>query len=106
MVRCMVNEVQAGMVLAKAVCVQGGCLLNNGNTITAKHLQSFKAWGVKVIWIEGEGAVELGKEKKEDSGEINPKIEQINFRFSKSDHTVELIEMLKKNALSQICKHP
>lgn len=94
MVLTLVNSLTEGMVIARPVVINGRTLLTAGSTLSAKHMQILKAWGVNDVWVEGSSgeytdAIDINNES---FSEIR---EKIDHRFSRCS-TDEITQELKR----------
>ena len=57
MIYLKLDELKAGMVLAKPVNNhQESLLLDSGTKITEKNIRMFKSWGIAAVWVKGDSA--------------------------------------------------
>ncbi len=99
MIRCSLSDAAEGMVLAKPILVEGRCLLNAGMSLTKKHLQIFKSWGISEFCIEGDDVVSAEDNGSNEPENQNPILEPVYSRFSKIEDTDGLLSMLKRLAV-------
>ncbi len=100
MAKVKVKDLQEGAILADDVRDQNGMLiLSQGQSVSGKHLRTFKSWGVTEIDIETieEGEIEACSiEKNEDtvSAEVKAKVDEL-FRYTDTQHPAmaELMEL-------------
>ncbi|MBN2468415.1 MAG: hypothetical protein JXD19_09730 [Deltaproteobacteria bacterium] len=69
MIHLAVRNAKPGMVLAEAVCnLHGTLLLKQGVELTLRNVMMLKSWGIRKIFVEGEGDEdEAGDKKRSDS---------------------------------------
>jgi hypothetical protein len=100
MTKVKIKDLQEGMILAGDVKDQNGMLIvSQGQSISEKHLRTFKTWGITEIDIEGNmgDRAEVGPAEKNAvivSEEVKEKVDEL-FRYTDKQHpaTVELMEL-------------
>lgn len=83
-----INDIKEGMELAEDVVnLNGAILLKAGCTITEKHIQALKAWGIAEANISGVEKDNLGEPSLEavDPEEIARIDQDLKYLFQKTD---------------------
>jgi hypothetical protein len=110
MTKININDLQAGMVLKQAVFHSGGgLLLNEGVTLTEKHIRVFRQWGVTDVQIHGEEMPDPEQSALVTvPDEIIKEIEEhlaSRFSLAKGDSVMtEIMEITKKIRLQEWLK--
>ena len=83
MISLSLGRLEPGMVLAEPVHnFQGVLLLDAGSTLTGKHIQILKSWGVTKISVEGESKRKKGRDS-ESGNEVRLAVEkELKKKFS------------------------
>ena len=100
MTKVKIKDLQEGMILADDVKDQNGMLIvSHGQSISEKHLRTFKTWGITEIDIEENmgDQEEVGPGGKNEvivSEEVKEKVDEL-FRYTDKQHPamVELMEL-------------
>lgn len=100
MTKVKVKDLQGGMVLADDVRDQNGMLiLAQGQSVSEKHLRTFKSWGITEIDIDvnGGGSGQADRTEKNErivSVEVKEKVDEL-FQYTDKQHPAiaELIEL-------------
>ncbi len=95
-----INKLKPGMVLDKNVVDRTGrLLLTSGHEVTAKHIRTFKAWGitevdVELVVEEQETTVSLGVKPDVVPEDIQKEIDVL-FRYNDRRHPaiMELVDL-------------
>ena len=95
-----INKLQPGMILNKNVVDRTGrLLLTSGHEITAKHIRTFKAWGITEVDVEvtveeESKAVSLGIKPATVPEDIQNEIDLL-FRYNDRRHPaiMELVDL-------------
>jgi hypothetical protein len=74
MAKVNIEDLAPGMVLAAdAVLASGRAMLRAGQTLTEKHIQTFKAWGLTEASVEGVSQQEL---EESQQASLDPAVRQ------------------------------
>jgi len=102
-----IDELEAGLELAGDVLSpQGMKIAGRGDTITAKHLKAFKAWGITEINVQGSVFQESRPQQEEPEGNVPKQVvaQDIDHLFQKTNRNdpviAELYDLALKRAFS------
>ncbi|MDA1110748.1 MAG: hypothetical protein O3A78_13205 [Nitrospinae bacterium] len=100
MVKVKIKDLQEGMILADNVRDQNGMLIvSQGQSISEKHLRTFKSWGITEIDIvESMGEKDEADPPEKKEGNVSAGVkEQVDelFRYTNKQHPAiaELMEL-------------
>ena len=99
-----IDDLEVGVELAEDVqSPQGMKIASQGDTITAKHVKAFRAWGITEINIQG--ADSQKSPTRDEEPEVNiPKqqgIQKIDKLFEKTNRDNPVISELYKLAINK-----
>jgi hypothetical protein len=102
-----INDLKAGMVLAQsAMNKHGTVILGEGNALTEKHINSFKAWGitgVDIKDIDGDQVIKQEMEvlSNETVESIERELDELFPPFEANPVMEEIYKIVKKISLRQ-----
>jgi len=107
MIKCNLNELKQGMILAKEVCnFQNVLLLKKGSELKRENIRILKCWGIAHVYIEGEDK-EHHEAYLENDYEIKKRAKKISDKFSgvlDNKIMVEILRIAEKQAVKRYLK--
>jgi hypothetical protein len=99
-----IDELEVGLKLAEDVqSPQGMKIASQGDTITAKHVKAFKAWGITEINIQGVDSQESRPQDEEPKGAVPRQVvvQEIDRLFEKTNRNDPVVSELYNLALNK-----